>query len=663
MNILPICFAVTAACAGALTGQVEMIGDFENPKDLAGWKAEAAGARVELTSQGAVHGKQCGALVFPGSAQPAWPTIRRVFAKPQDWSRWSCLAYHYRNLSDATLWFWVDVVDADRRQVHEGFTLAPQESSWSISFLHEFAQSLNLSRIAEIRFTLARPKAETRIALDALFVGDGVSSVVGQPEKVRLDLARGRQRGFEGAFRDTLTSLYGPGLVDELTGLPYEFFSITERRPMQSGSFIHRSIAGEDSTEEHTPYMLFAMATGDPEIVAIERRLVDGMTKYLDPGDGLVGCYRWEFTDRKLGPFWGWFKQPGGANYQLSDAEHGAEPALYSILPGAWFLGHRAALQTLERYCRTLLRINGNPRYPHFHLYVGRKADGSYDTYDWDGKSAYGGRLQPDPAQAYSDIMEFWWILPMLGTAGLTQDQGLRAAVVRRVTPVMDCVARFQQADGQIATTYRMDGSSGQITRQGYMYEGGSPTSYWAIACYMMHKLTGDKRYLQMVERYLGSGQNTDLSLMIFHEYHTGSPALRAKITQQLAKLVGTPGKAAQEERWAQQMALASIYLRDPTHLQAALDWEKEWRKAYYREIGGYYYYFSKDTNHYVTRYAYRVLEKEGVTGHFISDHFRGPLVDLILINRLKDKTQGLIGRNLLLLGWLLPDPPRCEGR
>jgi len=85
-------------------------------------------------------------------------------------------------------------------------------------------------------------------------------------------------------------------------------------------------------------------------------------------------------------------------------------------------------------------------------------------------------------------------------------------------------------------------------------------------------------------------------------------------------------------------------------------------RRTQYRQVGdGPWYYFSRATNTYVSQYAYRYVEAEGVTGHFIADYYREPLVDLAVIKHVGDSTEGLVGRNLLLLGWMLPEPPTLD--
>ncbi|HUS80664.1 MAG TPA: hypothetical protein VM283_05300 [Armatimonadota bacterium] len=655
--VLVVVLAATLAAHAA----VEMLGDFETDASLAEWVCDTPGGRVEATTEGALVGTRVGVFVYPPSDQPSWPMIARHFDQPRDWSGYEFLGYHLANISDAGVWFWLQVASADGRYAQLGFNVAAGEGMWCIYLLGEIAGEVDLAHVTELRFMLARPKQEMRMALDGIFVGDETTSVTGMQPMIRLAPERADQQGLEGAFRETLLSLYGPGLVDVDTGLPHEFFSITERRPMQDDHWVHQSIGGDDTTEQHTPYMLYAAATGDPAIIAIERRLLDAMTTTLDPGDGLVGCYRWKWRERQLSPFWGWIRSPVTREYyQLSDAEHGAECALYSLTPGAWLLHHPGALRSLESYSRTLLAINSRPGFVHFALFIGREPDGRYVAYDWDGKTLNQATLSDDPAQACGDIMEFWWIMPMLACAGITDDADLRAQIIGRIEPVMDNVARFQQADGNVATTYRMDGGSGERTTPGYMYERGSVLDNWTKACYAMHALTGDEKYLRQVRRYWKCPDaRRDLSLMIFDKLHNGTDELDAVIEEEIAALkpevmAGEPGGANRDERWAVSMALATVYTGDPKYLNSALEWEKSWRRMQYREVGGYYYYFSRATNTYVSRYAYDFVQAEGITGHFIADHFRGPISDLIVIKHLGDQTQGLVGRNLLELGWML---------
>ncbi len=658
-----------AACAAA---QVEMLGDFEADADLEAWAGDTEGARVEATDQAVAVGERAGAFIYPGSDQPSWPMIGCAFDPPRDWSGHEFLAYHLRPDSERSAWFWLQVEDADGRYAQLGSNVAPSDGAWFVYLVGELAAEIDLSRVAEFRFMLARPKQEMRMTIDGLFVGDELEQVTGLRPMVRLAPERADAVGLEGALRETMLSLYGPGLVDEPTGLPYEFFSLTERRPMQDEHPVHRSIGGDDTTEQHTPYMLFAIATRDPAIVAIEQRLLDAFTTVLDPGDGLVGCYRWDYRDLTLGDFWGWMSDPQtGENYRLSDAEHGAEVPLYSLLPGAWALGHEEALASLEAYSRTMLAINSKPGCVHLHMYLGRDDDGALVGYDWDGEKRWSRVRSEDPAKTWADIMEFWWIMPMLGCAGSTEDATLRERIIARVEPIMANVARHQREDGLVANTYRMDGAEADTRAPGYMYERGGVPGNWLRACYAMHALTGEREYLDQVLRYWQAPEaRRDLSLMIFHTRYEpeDAAALGPIIEEEIEALkpevmANEPGGSLRDERWAVKMALASVYTGDTKYLDAALEWERGWRRMQYRRVGDgpWHYYFSRATNTYVSQYAYRYVEAEGITGHFISDHFRGPLVDLVVIKRLGDSTWGLVGRNLLLLGWMLPEPPALD--
>ena len=193
----------------------------------------------------------------------------------------------------------------------------------------------------------------------------------------------------------------------------------------------------------------------------------------------------------------------------------------------------------------------------------------------------------------------------------------------------------------------------------------------WQRACYAMHALTAERKYLDQVLRsWQASSGQRDLSLMIFHTRYApeDTVALAPLIDEEIAKLrpeamAEEPGGAFRDERWAVKMALASVYTGEASHLEAALEWERGWRRTQYRQVGDgpWYYYFSRATNTYVSQYAYRYVEAEGITGHFIADHYRGPLVDLAVIAHLGASTWGLVGRNLLLLGWMLPEPPTLE--
>jgi len=659
----------SAATAGTDTNNVLWLCDFETPEDVKASCVFDKNVKWELTAEHAASGKSALKMVIPPATdRPNQGVSIKLGPQTRDWTSYKFLLVRIANPTKIQPAVNVNFASPGGRL--DGYWLPAMWAGrdvWLVLDLGRYSEDVDLANMESVLITASRLKEQWTCIIDAVGLVKDPQPFVGRSIAAEVDPQRADSLTFEQAFKDNLLSFYHPDLVDKITGLPYEVFSITERKPFTEHPN-HRSIGGDDATEEHLPYMIYYIATGDKEIGDIERKVARGFSEYLDPGDGMVGCYRWDFIDKKLGPFWGWCASPSGKSYCFSDAEHGSEVAAQTVLPAAWYLHDQAALQTLERYSRTLLKLNSDPKYLHFHLFVGRDQEGKHLVYDWNGQTALEGKGAlaangyngvTDPARGYSDILEFAWIMPMLGTAHLTRDAELRRAIINRVQPIVDNVIDFITPDGKIPWRLKMDGSLGDRPKDAgsYMYGSGNDTSYFIRALYAMHALTGDDCYKDALDAYWENEPDRldpqEMSLLVFHAKYFKTKEWDGKIKRCIALWEqGKSGKKIRTLPWARIMALATVATGDKSYLAKALEWEKGWRRTNYRKIGGFYYYFDKDENNYVDAMAYRDVKSYG---WFMSDHFRGYISDLVLIKDRGDATWGLTYWNLLILGWMVP--------
>jgi len=436
----------------------------------------------------------------------------------------------------------------------------------------------------------------------------------------------------EEAFKQTLLNLYkGPEFVDLKTALPYETISLTERRPSET------VITGDDVTEMHTPYWIYYLATGDEDIEAIICTVVESMLKYLDPGTGLIGSYRYDTIQGALLDI----------DRVKQDAEHGGEALMYSVFPYAWCFKSEKAIVCLENFARAMLECNKDPRYIHFHLYIERLQNGTWIFKDY-------GKVDPNP-DAYCDIMEFWWVLPTLEAAVVTENATLRDQIVERVKLIMDNMIDLQDSTGRLPTVYRMDGSSGYWGKWG-LDEAWEPSpdafSRWIQASYIMHHLTRDEKYIHVLNRfwdwyfnywdYMGRASEYNvIGEYIFHSYYTGNSTYIPKIYEWASSL----GSSTQnrDEVWMIAKALYYAISGDEEALEQALEAEQYYRRINFREYLGYYFYLDP-------------------SGHGIASEgdvdflFRGYISNLILLKNRGQQVHGLLYRDLLALGWLIPE-------
>jgi len=436
----------------------------------------------------------------------------------------------------------------------------------------------------------------------------------------------------EEAFKQTLLNLYkGPEFVDLKTALPYETISLTERRPLRT------IITGDDITEMHTPYWIYYLATEDDDIKTIICTVVESMLTYLDPGTGLLGSYRYDTMQGTL----------LNTDRIKQDAEHGGEALMYSVFPYAWCFKSKKAIICLENFARTMLEFNRDPRYIHFHLYIEKLPNGTWIFKDY-------GRVDPSP-DAYCDIMEFWWILPTLEAAVVTENATLRNQILERVKLIMDNMIDLQDHTGRIPTVYRMDGSFGYWGKWG-LDEAWTPSpdafSRWIQASYIMHYLTRDEKYIRALNRfwdwyfnywdYLGRASEYNvMGEYIFHSYYTGNSTYISKVYEWASSL----GSSIQnrDEAWMIAKALYYTISGDEEALKQALEAERYYRESNLREYSGYYFY----------------LDSSGHTiasGGDVDFLFRGYISNLILLKNRGQQVHGLLYRDLIALGWLIPE-------
>ncbi|RLI34221.1 hypothetical protein DRO55_06755 [Candidatus Bathyarchaeota archaeon] len=465
-----------------------------------------------------------------------------------------------------------------------------------------------------------------------------------------------QHESLEEAFKITLLNLYkGPEFVNLNTGIPYESISLTERKGLsQFGS-------GGDVCEMFTPFWIYYIATQDEDVGEIISIVTESMIANYDPGTGLIGSHIYDMSSNILHEY------TGSQRYGYwSDAEHGGEALMYSIFPYAWFFKSKSAIQCLERYARTMLSINNETGYVHFHLYIGLEPNGKWKFLDFDGER----RMVPPDPQAYSDMMEFWWILPLLEAALVTENQTLREQIISRVRRVMDNIIELQnETTGQVPTVFKMDGSFGMLHNN---YFGWTVGMYdyqnWIRASYFIHHLTGDSKYIRVLDRFwdwyfsypgfpvnfhqrydnslgvpIGPGGLSalnPLSQYVFHAYYTGNMKHMDKVMEWVDTLPSTGDGVS----FMLAKALAYIVTGDRSYLEVALSAEKSYRKNHFFNIAGYRYYLE---------------DSEVAASHKAeSDFFRGRIANLILAKNFGDETYGLIGwngRDLLALGWLVP--------
>lgn len=419
--------------------------------------------------------------------------------------------------------------------------------------------------------------------------------------------------------------------MDLKTSLPYEKISLTERCSLSD------IITGDDITEMHTPYWIFYLATGDKDVESIICTTVNSMLTYLDPGTGLIGTYRYSVEQGSL----------LNTDVLKQDAEHGGEAPMYSIFPYAWYFKNDRAIASLENFAKTMLECNNDSRYVHFHLYIERRSDGTWVFKDY--------RQVPANPEAYCDIMEFWWILPTLEAAVVTNDNTLRNRIISRVRVVMDNMISLQDnSTGRIPTVYKMDGSSGYWGKWG-LNEAWDPSpqafSRWIQSSYIMHNLTGEAKYLRSLDKfwdwyfqhwnYLGNpDEYTTMGEYIFHSYYTGNFTYMPKIYEWAQSLDNSESKTLS---WMIAKALYYSISGDEEALNQALRAEKEYRQQNFLEYSGHYFYLDSEGHN---------LASAGNVDFL----FRGYISNLILLKNRGREIHGLLYRDLLALGWLLPN-------
>jgi len=492
----------------------------------------------------------------------------------------------------------------------------------------------------------------------ALLTAGLVATSVVQPRQAAAGDLRDTLRNGEKAFRRTLLSLYSGGFVDRNTGLPYDTVN------WNTSSSADESISGNDLCEEFTPFWVYMLATGDPRIQSIVRRVMRAYVTYLDTGTGFVGNYHFDTLTGELSP--GFNEDLSGDSWAvdgrlLVDAEHGAEGALYATFPASWYFKDQRTIRSLEGYAENLLSLNDDPRFVHFHMYYGN----AYDTWqvaDWNGRPGYwfdSSLWVKASPQAYADLMEFWWILPALGCAVVTESEHLRDRITNRVGRVMQNIVERQGPDGRVDFVYRMDGSFSNFSR-GYAVE---PTIYsyqnWLRACYFMDHLTDDSRYVDSAGRFLRWYVENDMptdnpenlvSFLVFHYFYTGQGEF-LDLAKRVVEGLEEPSGGSALVSCAVSHAILYSATGDEEELRKALRAEARLRQSCYRRICSKRVYMLDEE-----------IKAARNISHWDVDLFRGRISGVFFCAEKGKEAKGLVDRNLLLLGWLL-DPSVLKPR
>ena len=270
--------------------------------------------------------------------------------------------------------------------------------------------------------------------------------------------------------------------------------------------------------------------------------------------------------------------------------------------------------------------------------------------------------VEPSP-QAYTDMYQFYWVLPVLSAGVFTEDEVLKNKIIKRIKPLMDDIITLQDKDtGQVPFCIKMDGSSGKIYR-GY-FDITWPLSVnrydkWIQASYFMYHLTKEKKYIRAVDRFwdwyfsypsfpmtLKDQQDNSravvtrggeyhvypmISLYIFHSYYTGHKRYLKRVEDWI--------KGLRMYKLDGNLCVAKglgYALGNEAALREAMEMEEKIRDRDYKAVSGYYYYLDGIKEEHLTR--------------FPTDNFR----DLIHLKHKGEKAWGLTYRNMLALGWLM---------
>ncbi len=458
------------------------------------------------------------------------------------------------------------------------------------------------------------------------------------------------------AINQTLAIRADPLFIDDVTGLPYEFINLRDM-VVPASSDLDFTIGNNEIGEGLTSFWMYYFGSGEDWVGDFLHDVARNMAKYLDPGSGLIGLHHY---DRRTGQLEEDTHRLGGCDFRggpagESSAQHGGEDPMYMMLPAAWYFGEQEAVAALERFSRTMLCLNSDPRLVHLHLYV-KRCDGEWSVGDWDGEHGEDINIVgPDP-NAYTDLSEFWWVTPMLGTAMVTRDASLKAAIIDRCRTVMENVIRHQDASGRIPYVFRMDGELARFEKTALGWLGYNLDSVFVRSAYLMHNLTGDAKYLEALERlfdYFLDGRVPSLysfaSHILFHAYYTGDSSRVDSLIRHTR--TSYPLSSIQGDIYGCTWRLFPwVWNGSEPDLQMALEGESRFRSCNWVPIP-----YESDLHHY---YPLSTADTIIEWGWCPLDKFGSGVEEFFALSVLGSRTKGLVGRDLLILG-MLADIPR----
>jgi hypothetical protein len=507
------------------------------------------------------------------------------------------------------------------------------------------ADWIDFSRVSKIMFRTSqrRDGANQSIAINEI-------AFVREPVLISVCPPTLRQ-----AINLTLAARADPLFIDEPTGLPYEFINLRDGT-LPASSDLDFTIGNNEIGEGLTSFWMYYFASGEKWVGDFLQRTAKGMATYLDPGSGLIGLHHYDRRTRELETdthSLGVCDYHGGPAGE-SSAQHGGEEPMYMMLPAAWYFGDEEALAALERFSKTMLELNSDPRFPHLHVYV-KRCDGAWSVGDWNGK--YGDEkeiVEGDP-EAYADLSEFWWVTPMMGTAMLTEDEDLRGAIIERCRLVIDNVIQHQGSDGRIPYVFRLDGSQAKHDQTALGWSGYNLNSFFARSTYMLHNLTGEERYLDALERmydYFLDGRipemSTFASQVVFHGFYTGNTSHADRLAEFVKSKYDL--EEIQDSIWDCIWPLFHwIWTGELDYLRLALEGESRFRSANWFPIP----YGSANHHYYPLSVAQTIID----WGWCPLDKFGSGVEEFYALSQLGSRTKGLIGRDLLILGMMADIP------
>jgi hypothetical protein len=458
------------------------------------------------------------------------------------------------------------------------------------------------------------------------------------------------------AINATLGGRAAPLFIDDDSGLPYEFINLKRRSVPQSSDLDH-TIGNNEISEGLESFWMYYFGSGDKWVRDFLRGVVVNEVEHLDPGTGMVGLHHYDTRTNELESdthrLEGCTFDGGPAGD--SSPQHGGEEPMYMMLPAAWHFGEEDAIASLERFSRTLLSLNSDPEMVHLHLLI-KKCRGTWEVADWNGMYGDERKLVAPSPEAYSDLTEFWWVTPMLGAAVVTRNETLRNEIVERCRAVIDNVIEHQAPDGNIPFVFKMDGSRAWWNLTYHEWSGYHVQGYFIRSAYLMHHLTGDEKYMRSIEKlydwYMDGripSTYTFGSHIIFHAFYTGDDS---RVDPLIAHIRSTypPGSIDDDIYGCIWRLFPYVWNGSREDLEIALEGESAYRAQNWVPVppGSQYYYYYTPGN------VDRITAGRGWTP---LDVYGSSIEGFYMLSELGQKSRGLTGRDLLILGFLADVP------